>query len=129
MILLSLLQSAAVPFMTLTLFMSTCQLFHRMSLNLSTSDIFFWLDQSYRFLASIPQKWCYASYHIISTWSWHILFAGDVTLDLLVRMISTGFLHWKCTNFPHRNKYKWYVYCTDTLRLYKYPIFLQTFTC
>lgn len=88
---------------------------------------FFMIRMSFSLLVRIPQMWCCVLQHINEFMILLCLFTGDVNLDLdhLVKGVSSELLHCKVTTFPFIiNKYLE----GDTLRLYKYPISLQTFS-
>ena len=72
------------------------------SFSVSLSNVFSWLGWGYAFLQEFHRKDVSFLVHLIK---WYDemsmrLITGHVSLDHLVKVLSTEFLHWKITAFP-----------------------------
>lgn len=95
--------SLSLLFTNLTLLKSTDQVFCRISLDLSVSDVSSWLDWSYGLLWGMPCRWStglIASYrgHMISTCA-HQFIPGVFNLDHLAKVVRARFLYYKLPIF------------------------------
>lgn len=87
--------------MTLIIMKITNKLYFRLSISLSLSEAFSWLDSGYVSGQKYGSDALFLSLHLTK---WHMIaigpIAGDVNFDHLIKAASARLLHYKVTLFP-----------------------------